>query len=101
MALLGPGIREKDLYPGERPVGDALIQHFNAVFGKHANIVQTVLSKQHQKVTNTRAMHFNPQIVNVRIFNGLCRQRIAHPKADFEMNWIVIAKPFRKVLHAI
>src|SRR6266545_2738320 len=84
MALLRPGIWKENMHAVERGRGDHVAQHFDRVVLDDAHVLETQVGDALQQTPHARGMHFDSEIIVLRVLLGDVRRGLAHAEADLE-----------------
>jgi hypothetical protein len=84
MTLFRPGIGKKEVHPGQRSRPKHVAQHLDRVVLDDAQIVQTQFGNQFAQAADARRMHFDAEVVVLRVRRGNRRRGLAHAETDFD-----------------
>src|SRR5690348_9507630 len=84
MSRLGPGIREKNMYPAQATGWEGFLQHLYGIMLNDAYICQPELVDQLQQTTHARCVDFDGKIVVLRMRLGNKGGGFAHSKSDLQ-----------------
>ena len=82
---LVPGIREKDIYSVEGCIRNTQFQHFLGIGAVHAHIRDAFSIQPAQQHAHARAVHFDAEVVVLRMCQSHGGKRLTIAEADLEM----------------
>ena len=97
MALLVPGIGEKQLHCRQAAVGNHLRQHFDRVVIDQAQVRNPGFGDAVQAMTDAGPVDLDTQVILLRVAGGLFDQGFAVTETDFQDYRVIIAKGFDQV----
>ncbi len=99
--LLVPGIREIELHPVQRTVGNAQFEDVHGVVAVAAQVAQTALLDFQQQGADTGPVHLDADKVLIRLRFGHAGQGLAHAVADLQHPGRVAAEFRPCIQHAL